>query len=391
MESVATPGSPSTQPRLPEHPAITGVGLVTPLGNTAAQTWGALLAGRFITDHTRLNAFTGPTRVADLAKVAAAEAMAQANWTSQIRSAPDTALILATSKGPVEAWLAGSSGNPDPAGSGLAESGLAQSSLAESGLADPTTQLARAFSIGPGPRLTLSAACASGLHALARAALALTSGEASRALVVAVEASAHPLFIASFQRLGVLAPKNHGCRPFDRTRKGFIISEAAAALCLEFSPDKKLVRLENYRIAADATHLTGSDPEAKSLGAILQQVVGGRPIDFFHAHSTATIINDPIELAAIQQFAGANLPILYSHKAALGHTLGAAGLISVVLNFLSHKSGIVPQNVQSKTPLPMNGLTFSHSPVHRPIHRSVALAAGFGGALGAVTLISQTP
>jgi 3-oxoacyl-[acyl-carrier-protein] synthase II len=368
MESVTTPGSPSTEFRIPDHPAITGVGLVTSLGATAAQTWDALLAGHCITNHMRLNEFSGPNRVADLAQVAAAEAMSQANWTAQTRSSSDTALIVATSKGPVEAWLAGS--------------------LSQYGLADPTTLLARTLSFGLGLRLTYSAACASGLHALARAALALRCGEASRALVIAVEASAHPLFIASFQRLGVLAPKDYGCRPFDQTRKGFIISEAAAAVCLEFSPDKDLVRLENCRIAADATHLTGSDPDAKSLRMMLHQLVGAYPIDLFHAHSTATLANDPIELAAIKQFARVNSPILYSHKGALGHTLGVAGLVSVVLNSLCHKSGTVPQNVRSTFPLPMDGLIFSQSVVRRPIRRSVAIAAGFGGALGAVTLIS---
>ena len=81
--------------------------------------------------------------------------------------------------------------------------------------------------------MTLSAACASGIYALIRAVMMIQAGEVQRAIVVASESSLHALFTASFARLGVLAPPGYGCRPFDRQRQGFVISEAAAAVCLE--------------------------------------------------------------------------------------------------------------------------------------------------------------
>jgi 3-oxoacyl-[acyl-carrier-protein] synthase II len=370
MESVSIAGFAGTKSENKQNPAITGVGLVTPLGDTAGKTWDALLAGRFIVDHSRLDKFAGAARVADLAEVAAAEAMAEAGWTDVVRNAADTALIVATSKGPVEAWIGGFVG--------------------DAGIGDVAARLARSLKFGIGPRLSLSAACASGLHALSRGLLALESGEASRALVVAVEASAHPLFISSFQRLGVLAPEGFGCRPFDVNRNGFVVSEAAAAVCLEFTGSKNYARVENCCVAGDASHLTGSDPEGKSLRNLLRQVAGGRPVDLIHAHSTATVTNDPIELAAIRQIAGEDSPIVYSHKGALGHSLGAAGLLSVVLNCLCHRTGMAPGNVQSSNPMPTEGLTFSNSCVSRSVRRSLALAAGFGGALGAVSLVGAS-
>src|SRR3954464_875948 len=107
-----------------------------------------------------------------------------------------------------------------------------------------------------GPRLTVSAACASGLLALIRGALMIKSGEAKRVLVVGAEASVHELFIGSFRRLGVLAKAGEGCRPFDEGRSGFLMSEAGAAVCLE-SGDGGAgeVLIEKMAMGGDATHL----------------------------------------------------------------------------------------------------------------------------------------
>src|SRR5204862_7358830 len=94
-----------------------------------------------------------------------------------------------------------------------------------------------------------------------------------------------------------------------------------------------------------ATHLTGGDPEGTTLRRLLNHVVDGQPVDLVHAHATGTEMNDPIELAAIESALPADQDppaILYSHKGALGHSLGAAGLVSVVLNCMSHHKGVVP-------------------------------------------------
>jgi 3-oxoacyl-[acyl-carrier-protein] synthase II len=359
-------------------------GLVTPFGGLK-ETWDALLAGRFIRDHARCDvAGDSPwPRALGLAH-RAAEAVAGSAL------APDAALVVGTSKGTVESWMPGGDG-----GAGACP--------APEGLSDVAASLGSRFALR-GPRLTVSGACASGLLALIRGAMMIQSGEVRQALVVATEASVHPLFLGSFQRLGVLARPGTGCRPFDRDREGFLMSEAAAAVLLEAHDPMKSPRpagrgssdgtraicLDRFTLGADATHLTGADPDARVLRHLLARVIDGRPVDLFHAHGTGTVANDDLELAAIEAAVGnaPTPPALYSHKGALGHSLGAAGLLSVVLNCQAHATGTIPPNVQTRDPLPTRSVLLSHEPVRRRIRRSVAVAAGFGGAMAAVSLVS---
>ena len=177
----------------------------------------------------------------------------------------------------------------------------------------------------------------------------------------------------------------------DRQRSGFLISEAAAAICLERrQPQPGDTLIDRFAKGADATHLTGIDPQGRTIRSCLNQITAGQPIDLIHAHATGTDLNDPIELAAIDHIAGetASQPIVYSHKAALGHSLGAAGLISVILNGMMHHHGIIPGNIHTRSPLPTQLAQISRGAVHRPIRRSIAMSAGFGGAAAAISLIS---
>jgi len=136
--------------------------------------------------------------------------------------------------------------------------------------------------------------------------------------------------------------------------------------------------------------MTGGDPDGATLRRLLQQVVAARPVDLVHAHGTGTIFNDPIELAAMETSccAGEAPPLVYSHKGALGHSLGAAGIVSVALNCLMHRHGVVPPNVQTRSPLPTRRLRIAGEVVRTPVRRSVAVAAGFGGPAAVVSLIS---
>jgi 3-oxoacyl-[acyl-carrier-protein] synthase II len=178
-------------------------------------------------------------------------------------------------------------------------------------------------------------------------------------------------------------------------RDGFLISEAAAAVLVEaVDPERETSRpitlIDRFALAGDATHLTNSDPSGSTLRRMLRHVCQEHPPDLIHAHATGTIANDPIELAAYEDecTSGDVHPIVYSHKGALGHSLGAAGLVSVVVNCLAHRGGRVPGNVRTTWPLATKRVRLSEKPLHEPIRRSIAVAAGFGGAMAAISLRS---
>jgi 3-oxoacyl-[acyl-carrier-protein] synthase II len=368
--------------------AITGIGLVTPLGATAPETWRRLLAGHYVTDHARAagdsDNSSPHSRATQMALQAAREAISQAGWSHHDdHDATETAIVVGTSKGSIERWISPTihmSGEPYMAG------GL----LNPSALADIASTLALELDLPHSRKLTVSAACASGLIALIRAALLIQSNQCRRALVVATEASLHPLFLASFARLGVLAKQGTGCRPFDQNRDGFLMTEAAATICLEARPPSPGILIDRTAMSADAHHLTAADPDGKVLRHLLARTLSDEGIDLIHAHGTGTLSNDPTELAAIESTIqpAIQTPCLYSHKAALGHSLGAAGLVAVALNCLAHQHQAIPGNIRTTSPLPTNHVTLTPTPTHRRIKRSIALAAGFGGATAAVSLIS---
>jgi len=353
--------------------AIAGGGLITVLGNSAEETWDQLLRGESISDHSMVNKqWGGTSRVVGLAIDAAREAVGEAGWSDeQLQSA---GLVIGTSKGKIVDWIASAEAD-------------------RSGVGAVANEVAMELGLEYGPRLTVSAACASGLIALIRGALMIKSGEAKRVLVVAAEASVHQMFISSFRRLGVLPPAGQRCRPFDESRSGFLMSEAGAAVCLQSAADGSSndVLIEKMAMGGDATHLISGDDQGRTLRALLSDVIDGRPVDFIHAHGTGTISNDATELNAIEdciETVGGMRPPLYSHKGALGHSLGAAGLVSVVINRMIHEKNTAPPILGESLMTPKH-VELNRRATRSKIRRSLAIAAGFGGAMGALALVSH--
>src|SRR5262249_1371668 len=147
---------------------------------------------------------TNEPRVTQLARRASTQAISQARWTSG-DLADDAPLIVGTSKRTIDHW-APTSDNP---------AGLNPNAYHSAETAPP---LPATFA-RTGPTLTVSGACASGLHALVRGCMMIRASQAKRVLVVAAESSLHPLFIACYRQLGVLT--SAACRPFDVRREGF--------------------------------------------------------------------------------------------------------------------------------------------------------------------------
>ena len=347
--------------------------MTTPQGLTAAATFENLLAGKILLDTGRVPLpGDASDRVTQLAAVAAQDAMDDAAWLPAEVTGPRTALVVGTSKGPIERWVRNPSGGAVGSLFGLSEVG---------------SDVIALLRISPHTRLTFSGACASSLHALIRAQALIERDQCDRVLVLAAESSISDFFHATFQRLGVLAPPGYGCRPFDRDRRGFTLSEAAAAVCLEHRPRGAGIAIERSMMLADAHHLTATDPDATALRYLLRHLSGTNAIDVVHAHGTGTALNDPAELSAIDTLTDQHPPAVYSHKAALGHTQGAAGLLSIAINVCIHRGHLIPPNAATRNPLQTRSANVRATPSVHTCGSSIAVAAGFGGPVGGVSMV----
>ncbi|MCX5660622.1 MAG: beta-ketoacyl synthase N-terminal-like domain-containing protein [Planctomycetota bacterium] len=396
---------------------ITGVGLVTPLGHSAWETFAALLDGRTLADRAaKLPDGIDPVDLVKalgsvgniqhistdpaitLAERAAGEALFMAdpkagNAASGDRRPIDA--IVGSSKGAVHALVAAAD----------RVAGVRRPRI--SAIPPPDAHLAVA--LGPhgyllrhlrqrlplGQAHSTVAACASSLTALHEARLSLirsprnADGGPRRMLVVTSEAALLPLFIHSYARLGVLpplTPAGYRPRPLDERRSGFALTELAAAIVLEtvdvVRPEQ--VELLDTAIAAESSDVIRTTPGMPALAHIAQRLLGGNrderePIDLIHPHATGTVDNDPAELAVYADaLAGSPPPDLYAHKGALGHGLGAAGLVSLVLAWLCARSGRRPPMPWLDQPI-ASQLSLVRAAAPRPIRTQAVFAAGFGG------------
>jgi len=355
-----------------ERLAITGCAVLTPLDKEGGETtWQAMVRGgrvgavRAVVDEF-LAGEVGLDRSIRMALAVGRRAAAGLSFDDS------TQLFCGTSKGPVGVMLAAC--ERLRAGVPLSDLQARQVAL---GVGAMGPLVAEGLGIG-GRVHTSVAACASGLHALHRAAEALWRGECERAVVVAADASLQMLFEGSFARLGVLAPADAAgvrrCEPFGEDGEGFFLVEAGAAIVLENSnlttqnsKQEVIAWLEESWVGGDGTGLIAIDPKTEALRRGLKAGAGDNRLSFVHAHATGTG-HDQFELEAIRAVLGQG-PAVFSSKKWLGHSLGAAGLVSVALSVMSHQQGSTPGGES----LAAGG-------------RSLTVAQGFGGHIGVVRL-----
>ncbi|MFH1260154.1 MAG: beta-ketoacyl synthase N-terminal-like domain-containing protein [Elusimicrobiota bacterium] len=245
-----------------------------------------------------------------------------------------------------------------------------------------------------GPALYVSAACASSTAAVAQAAMMIESGLTDCVLVAAGDIVSEFVF-AGFSSLMALSPDV--ARPFDRNRNGLSIGEAAGYALL-MSKERALREERNilgevsgWGLTSDANHMTGPSRDGEGLAEAIRKALrkAGKPIEAvgsIAAHGTGTLYNDAMEMKAFQKVFGERKLPAYSVKGAIGHTLGAAGLVEMIIGLKSLAEGMVPPTVNlidvdaeaegmvSATALPMDSLT------------TVSVNAGFGGINAALVI-----
>ena len=219
-----------------------------------------------------------------------------------------------------------------------------------------------------GPCLTIPTACAAGNYAIGYGFDAIRAGRADVMLAGGADAFSRIPYMG-FARLGAIAPDR--CQPFDRDRKGMIPGEGAAVLVLERLPAARArgariyAEVLGYGVSCDSHHMTAAHPEGdgavRAMAAALQESgVSAYEVDYISAHGTGTPTNDRVESLAVRKLFGhqaSNVPIS-SIKSMLGHTMGAASAIEAAVCAMALETGWVPPTMNYEHPDPECDLDF---------------------------------
>ncbi|ART73458.1 beta-ketoacyl-[acyl-carrier-protein] synthase II [Mycobacterium dioxanotrophicus] len=236
---------------------------------------------------------------------------------------------------------------------------------------------------------------ASGASAIAHAWRHIIFGDADVAICGGVESWIEAVPVAAFCQLGMLSTYNQdpsaACRPFDADRDGMVFGEGGALMLIETEEHAKargapvLARLMGVGITCDCYDAVELDPEGERAGAAISRAIelaGLTPADIDHvnAHATGTVAGDQAEAHAIHRALGAQTPAVYAPKAALGHSLGAAGAVEAVLTVQALRDGVIPPTLNHKNHDPEINLdVVADQPRRGRFHYAISDSFGFGG------------
>ncbi len=248
-----------------------------------------------------------------------------------------------------------------------------------------------------GSPIAISTACASGATAIQMAVESIRRGETAAALVVGTDASVNPESLIRFSLLSALSTRNDipeaASRPFSKDRDGFVMAEGGAALVLESLAGARargariLGVVEGCGEKADSFHRTRSNPDGRPIIACLRHAledaaVAPDSVDYINAHGTSTPENDRMEWQCVSAVFGeraGSIP-MSSNKSMIGHTLTAAGTIEAVFTLLTMQHGRIPPTINYVTPDPALPVDCVPNVARdAPVRRAISNSFGFGG------------
>ncbi len=398
---------------------VTGLGAITPIGNSARAYWDNLLAGTSgvgpITqfDPTGMDVLIAAevrdfdpnvymdrkmarrmSRFIHLAMAAAGEAVEDAGVDFKAFNQDQhdrTAVVMNTGGGGMEQVLEGTRV--------LAEKGPGQvSPFAIPALSGSMAacQISMKYGI-TGPVIAQVAACASSVISFIDGMRMIRDGEIDLAIVGGTEGSLLPIAFAALGNMGALSRRNddptHASRPFDRDRDGFVFGEGAAAVVLE-SAEHAMARGANILcevigggMTADAFHISAPEPTGRGASAAMTKAMrdaGIAPdeVDYIVAHGTSTPLNDVTETRAIKTAFGAHAHkvAISSPKSMVGHLLGAAGAVSGLAAIGAIREGIMPPTANLQNPDPECDLDYIPNVARaKKVDTAIINGFGFGG------------
>ena len=396
---------------------ITGLGVVSSVGQSTQDYWDSLIAGR--------SGFAPPTlgtaaqasgklvgevksfepaahfessqvllldRVSQFAIVAARQAVSQSGLTLQGELAERTAAIIGT----------GSGGHTtvDESFHRLYAEGAARLhplTIPKAMISAPASQVSLYCGI-KGPVFAVSSACASATHAIGQAFHMVRSGGVTCAVTGGTEASITFSAMKGWEAMRIMSPDT--CRPFSKDRKGMVIGEGAAVVVLEALEHARsrdaniLAEIVGFGMSADSKDLTAPDANgmAQAITATLTDAaLSPDMIDYVNAHGTGTTANDYAETVALHRSFGAHARqvAVSSTKSVVGHTLGAAGALEFVAAIMAVHDGIVPPTMNYLGADPDCDLDYVPNEARR-VDVRVALSNSFAfGGLNAVLAARQ--
>jgi len=396
---------------------VTGMGVITPVGNDVATTWRSLIEGKSGTAPiTKFDASTFPVRFA--AEVKGFDPLKYMDRKEAKRADAYTQYAVAAARQAMQnADLVDRNGmDPDRIGviigSGIGglksfeeqhdvyrERGVGKISpfFIPMFIADIAAGIVSMQFNAKGPNYATVSACATSAHAIGDAFRTIQYGDADIMITGGAEATVTPMAIGGFANMKALSERNDSpetaSRPFDATRDGFVMGEGAGILILE-EMEHALNRgatiyaeIVGYGATGDAYHLTAPAPDGEGAQRAMKRALkdaGLEPkdIQYINAHGTSTPANDFNETRAIKAVFGdaAKDVNVSSTKSATGHMLGAAGAVEAVISTMVVGHGVIPPTINYHHPDPELDLNYTpNTCVERKVDAVLSNSFGFGG------------
>jgi len=395
---------------------VTGLGTLSPVGNTADEFWTALVQGRSgVGMITRFDTTGYPTRIAgevrnfdplnfvDKKEARRLDPYLQYAIASAVLAVQDAALDTGKVDGTRFGVLIGSGIG------GISTLLESHRNLIEKGpdrvspffipmlIANMASGLVSMRFGAKGPNSAVVTACATGNHAIGDSFKIIQRADADVMIAGGSEAIIIPLTIAGFCSMKAMSTRNDeptkAMRPFDANRDGFVAGEGAGILVLE-SLEHALARdariyaeIVGYGMTGDAHHMTAPDPEGDGAARAMAAAVRDAGLDvsdvgYINAHGTSTVYNDKFETIAIKRVFGdhARRLAVSSTKSMTGHLLGAAGGIEAIATVLALHHGVLPPTINYETPDPDCDLDYIPNQARKQdVEVALSNAFGFGG------------
>jgi len=407
---------------------ITGLGAVTPLGNTAAESWANAVAGKSgIGPITRIDASAMASRIAGEIKnfdplqfIDKKEVRRQDKFTVYALAASQMAIDdAALTLGPDIAERVGVNIGSAIGGAATFEEEAVLLHTSGPRKISPFSVPAILANLASGhvsmrfgakgPINCAVTACASGTSALGDAYKIIAYGDADAMIAGGVEAAITPLSVGGFCAMRALSLRNDepekASRPFDKGRDGFVIAEGSGVVILEelsFALNrgaKIYAEIVGYGCTSDAYHLAAPPPGHEGAGRCMKVAIkdaGLQPsdIDYINAHGTSTPLNDLYEAQAIKALFGehAKKLLISSTKSMTGHMLGGTGAVEAIFTVKALQEGIIPPTVNLNDPDEECDLDFVPNVSRRQdISTALSNSFGFGGVNAVLVFKKYTP